>query len=381
MKYDLIIIGSGVMGSFHAYHALSLGKKVLLIDRNSHARQSSVRNFGQAVVSGLSLNKWHQLGRRSSEIYLDLQKKAGLPIRQNGSYYIANTPGEMAVVEELHSRFLALDYSCELWDKRTIEKELPAIKPEYALGALVFKQEVSVEPESMVQHLREFMVEQMGLEQAMNCLITDIQAFSDRVQVKSSSGRHFEAGMLLICNGMEFQNLYPELFANSDMEVSRLQMISLKNPGVQLPGNILTGLTIRRYESFKECDAWKNLDSHGLSNEYDNRGIHILFKQRPDGTVILGDSHDYLPASEAHNFSFMHNVHTDNLMIQEAKRIASFSRWEPEYTWSGYYSQCRNSDLFEANPEQGVHIITGIGGKGMTTSAGLAESKIKEFFN
>jgi glycine/D-amino acid oxidase-like deaminating enzyme len=35
MKFDLIIIGSGVMGSFHAYHALNLGKKVLIIDRNS----------------------------------------------------------------------------------------------------------------------------------------------------------------------------------------------------------------------------------------------------------------------------------------------------------------------------------------------------------
>ena len=381
MKFDLIIIGSGVMGSFHAYHALNLGKKVLIIDRNSKAIQASVRNFGQAVTSGLSLNEWHYYGRRSAELYLDLEKKAGLPVRQNGSFYIANTPGELAVLEELQQRFLAVDYACELWDKSTVLKHFPAIQESYALGALVFKQEMSIEPEFMVNRLREYMVEQLGLHQEMNCLIQQVRSYSDRVEITSNTGRKFEAEHLLICNGMELQQLYPELFAASDLEVCRLQMISLKNPGVQLPGNILTGLSIRRYESFRECEAWKNLDSHGLSSEYDEKGIHILFKQRPDGSVILGDSHDYLDAEDAHNFSFLHDVHTDTLMLQEAKRISKFDRWEPEYTWSGYYSQCKNDDLFEANPEPGVSIITGIGGKGMTTTAGLTEARIRSMYS
>lgn len=379
--YDLIIIGSGVMGSFHAHHALNLGKKVLIIDRNSKAIQASVRNFGQAVTSGLSLNEWHYYGRRSAELYLDLHKKAGLPVRQNGSYYIANTPGEFAVLEEMQQRFLALDYGCELWDKSTVLKHLPAIQDSYAVGALVFKQELSIEPEYMVNRLRDYMIEQMGLQQEMNCLIQHVKSYSDRVEVISNTGKKFEAENVLICNGIELQQLYPELFAASDIEVCRLQMISLKNPGIELQGNILTGLSIRRYESFRECEAWKKLDSHGLSNEYDEKGIHILFKQRPDGTVILGDSHDYLDAADAHNFSFLHDVHTDSLMLQEAKRIAKLNRWEPEYTWNGFYSQCKHSDLFEAKPEQGVHIITGIGGKGMTTTAGLAENRIQSMFN
>jgi len=50
-------------------------------------------------------------------------------------------------------------------------------------------------------------------------------------------------------------------------------------------------------------------------------------------------------------------------------------------TWSGYYSQCKNDDLFEAKPEPGVSIITGIGGKGMTTTAGLAESRIRSMYS
>lgn len=381
MRYDLIIIGSGVMGSFHAYHALNLGKKVLLIDRNNKSNQASVRNFGQAVISGLSLNEWHGYGRKALEILLDLKKKANLPIRQNGSFYIANTPGELAVLEELHQRFVDLDYPCELWDKSTVLRNQPAVQSDYALGALVFKQEVSIEPEFMVNQLREYMVDQMGLHQEMNCLIKEVNSLPEKVKVTSANGKCFEAEKLLICNGMELQQLYPELFSSSDLEVCRLQMISLKNPGIQLTGNILTGLSIRRYESFKSCEAWKNLDGHGLSEEYDQRGIHILFKQRPDGSVILGDSHDYLDAKEGHNFSFLHDVHTDNLMLAEAKRIVKFGKFEPEYTWSGFYSQCKNNDIFEANPEPGVHIITGIGGKGMTTSAGFAADRINAMYS
>ena len=46
-----------------------------------------------------------------------------------------------------------------------------------------------------------------------------------------------------------------------------------------------------------------------------------------------------------------------------------------------FYSQCKNNDLFEAKPEPGVSIITGIGGKGMTTTAGLAEARIRSMYS
>ena len=46
-----------------------------------------------------------------------------------------------------------------------------------------------------------------------------------------------------------------------------------------------------------------------------------------------------------------------------------------------FYSQSKNNDLFEANPEPGVSVITGIGGKGMTTTAGLAEARIRSMYS
>lgn len=63
MKYDLIVVGGGVLGTFHAYHALKKNLKVLLIERNSVPQGATVRNFGQVVPSGMDL-KWQNFGRK-----------------------------------------------------------------------------------------------------------------------------------------------------------------------------------------------------------------------------------------------------------------------------------------------------------------------------
>ena len=71
-KYDLIVIGGGVLGVFSAYHALRMGRSVALIERNNRSRGATVRNFGQIVPSGLSM-KWRKYGRKSLEVYQELQ--------------------------------------------------------------------------------------------------------------------------------------------------------------------------------------------------------------------------------------------------------------------------------------------------------------------
>ena len=34
MTYDLIVSGAGNLGTFHAYHALTMGKRVLLLEKD-----------------------------------------------------------------------------------------------------------------------------------------------------------------------------------------------------------------------------------------------------------------------------------------------------------------------------------------------------------
>lgn len=50
--FDLIVVGGGIMGTFHAYHAARQNKSVLLLEKDNFPVGATVRNFGQAVSSG-----------------------------------------------------------------------------------------------------------------------------------------------------------------------------------------------------------------------------------------------------------------------------------------------------------------------------------------
>ena len=82
---DLAIIGSGVMGTFHAYHAALAGKKVVVFEKDLQPMESSVRNFGRVVPSGFAPGRWHQYGRYATALYQSLQAKYDIGIRNLGS--------------------------------------------------------------------------------------------------------------------------------------------------------------------------------------------------------------------------------------------------------------------------------------------------------
>ena len=106
-----------------------------------------------------------------------------------------------------------------------------------------------------------------------------------------------------------------------------------------------------------------------------------LFKQAADGSVILGDSHQYADAKNIDDLGFDLDMDIDDFMIQEAKKIIDLPNYEIQNRWFGMYSQCKTKDIFEHTIENNIHIITGIGGKGMTGSAGFSKENITKIFN
>lgn len=144
-KYDLIVIGGGILGTFHAYHALKLGKSVLQLEKDNFPVGATVRNFGQVVPSGMT-GDWFKYGCRSLQIYQEIQAEFDISVRKNGSVYIASDEDEQTLLHELKSHYDTLGYSQNLMDTKAIVDKYPSIKASYAKEALFFDQEVSVEP-------------------------------------------------------------------------------------------------------------------------------------------------------------------------------------------------------------------------------------------
>ncbi|MET0944514.1 MAG: TIGR03364 family FAD-dependent oxidoreductase [Flavobacterium sp.] len=381
-KYDLIIVGSGVLGTFHAYHALHKGMSVAILEKNSKPEGATVRNFGQVVPSGMD-RKWQNFGKESLKIYKDIQSQFDISIRQNGTVYLASNEEEMQLIEELHQINISNDYESNLLTKVQCLAKYAGLRSDYCTGGLFFPQEVTVEPSTMIHKLHDYMTANLGLDLFMNTTVLNIENRNDGVVATTSAGQEYKASKIIICNGSDFKILYPEIYNNSDLVVSKLQMLQTKpQNNYKLDGSILTGLTIRRYESFEECKSYTAIKAKENPDSFEKKyGVHILFKQALDGSVILGDSHEYAPPKDIDSLGFDLNMDIDNFMIEEAKKIIDLPTYEIQNRWFGMYSQCKTKDIFEHTIGDNIHIITGIGGKGMTGSAGFAKHNIAKIFN
>lgn len=375
---DLIIIGGGVLGTFHAYHALLRGLSVRLFEKNKQPRGATVRNFGQVVPSGMDL-EWQNYGRRSLEIYKALDQQIGLDFQHRGSTYIASDAEEWTLLQELHAINQSNHYASELWSAARCIEQLPGLRQDYCRGALFFPEELSAEPLTMIHRVIGWLEEKKGLHYHPATLIQQVTEANGLCEVEDQEGRKYQAAKVIICSGAEFQQLFPAVFAESDLEISKLQMLqTVSQQQVNIPGNILTGLSIRRYESFRDCPSYQAVKSREPDDvPWKDWGVHILFKQSVDGSVIIGDSHEYADARDVDELDFMINDAINQYILAEARKIYHLDDWSIQRSWYGIYSQCKTRDIFRYNPSPNVHIVTGIGGKGMTASPGFAEANLR----
>nr|WP_121270762.1 TIGR03364 family FAD-dependent oxidoreductase [Pedobacter schmidteae] len=381
--FDLIVIGGGVLGTFHAYHALAAGKTVLQLEKDNYPVGATVRNFGQVVPSGMEA-EWFEYGVAGLEIYKSIQQEFDISVRNNGSLYIASDEDEQTLIHELKAHYDSLGYDTELLNQAAILNQYPAIKSTYAKEAIFFPQEISVEPELMIYRLHQYMQAKFKTYTLQyNSPVTVCESNGNGVKVGlKANDKPFTAQKALICNGYEFKLLYPELFSQSGIVVSKLQMMrTVPMADIRLAGNILTGLTTRRYESFEHyCPSFKTLKTPSHYEELKKWGIHILFKQATDNSIIIGDSHVYADVNHFDDLGFDLSHHINELMLQEAARIVDFDVRKLQSTWAGFYPQHPTKHIVTYDIDNCIHIRTAIGGKGMTASAGYAAESIQKIF-
>jgi FAD dependent oxidoreductase TIGR03364 len=371
--YDILIVGGGVMGAFHAYHAALKGLSVALLEKSSTPQGSTVRNFGQVVPSGMN-RRWQAFGRESVAIYQQIQQKFDITARQNGSLYIASDEEEMTLLEELAQINRDQDYPSQLLSPELCLTRLGGLRKSYCRGGLFFPQEITLEPRTAIQRILSYLVEQHQLEVFTRSLVVAVENKGPHCEVAGSNGSRWLADRVLVCGGYDFQTLYPAIFDQSDVQAVKIQMLLLHDQlHHQLPGSILTGLTIRRYEAFSECPSYAAIKAKEASDTPAKQwGIHLLFKQATDGSIIVGDSHEYANAAEADQLGFDINETINGHIVDLGKAIFDFPDWRIRQSWYGIYAQSKSGDVFHHRVDDRIEIITGIGGKGMTGSAGYS---------
>ena len=83
-KYDVVIVGGGIVGLASAYAAVKKCLSVALVERESQNKDASVRNFGFVTVSGQQSGEHWQRAMHTRNIWADIAPKAGIEVEHSG---------------------------------------------------------------------------------------------------------------------------------------------------------------------------------------------------------------------------------------------------------------------------------------------------------
>ena len=369
MTYDIAIVGAGVLGLAHAYHLGKAGKRVLVIERGPKAQGASVRNFGMLWPIGQPPGEAYKTAVRSREIWLDVLKDARLWHAECGSLHLAYHGDEACVLQELAESGL---YPARFVTPAEVVGLAKGIRPANLAGALWSETEVNIDPREAVAGLPGYLTERLGVEFRFGTTALGFER-----GCLWTSGGVVETKQLLVCGGDDIQTLYPEAFAAEDVVRCKLQMLRTEpQHGEWRVGPMLAaGLTLAHYKAFEICPSLPALKERLTREfpEYLRYGIHVLVSQNGAGELTLGDSHEYGDAIEPFD-----KERIDGLILQYLATFLEVPRPQLSQRWHGTYLKHKTRPWLIARPDDGVTLVTGVGGAGMTLAFGLAEKVVSD---
>jgi D-hydroxyproline dehydrogenase subunit beta len=376
-QYDLAIVGAGIFGTFAAYHAVQRGWSVLLLEAGNEAKGASVRNFGQLVASGMALNGWRDIGERTLAHLSEIGQSANLPWKKNGSLYIASDEQELQLLEEMQHLNNAAGYQSRLLSVHECSELAQPLSKGYTKGGLFFPNDATAESPKLLVALRNFLIESGRCDFRPGHLVNDVEENDTGCTLRITDKSIYRANDVLICCGHQLNRLFPSQLQIPAMRICKLQMMDTPaSSSVKLHCNLLTGLSIRRYDAFHSCPSHSALVATEYQQQLQAEGIHLLFTQRTDGSLIIGDSHHYTSALEVDSLDYHTDQRVNQLIIAEAQRILGVDELLIHRFWNGYYSQ-HDDGILAKRVQNRIHLVTGIGGKGMTCSGGITELVIQ----
>lgn len=366
----IIIVGGGVIGTCHANEALKAGHKVLHLERDAVARSASVRNFGLVWVSGRRSGPELEAGLRARVLWEEIHREIpAMDFRPNGSMTLAVNDAELAVMQECMQKSDADQRQWQLLNKSEVQKINPALKGNYLAG-LWCPLDASVEPSKILLDIREHLVRNINYTWRNNVDIVDVLGNETTVTAVSRSGESFEADYLIHCPGADHSSLFGTHFESAPIRRVRLQMMSTAVFDQELTTSLADGDSMRYYPGYDVPKLSQLPPQHPVAEQ---NHMQLLLVQRKDGTLTIGDTHEYDEPFEfkLHEdpYQYLHNLASD-LIGTKIPPIVN--------RWDGIYSQQTEGEICDRRQiASNIVSVTGPGGRGNTLAPAIAEETLK----
>ena len=362
-RFDLLVVGSGIVGLAHALLAARAGLKVCVLDRDARANGASVRNFGFITVTGQGMPDTWRRARRARDIWAALCEEADIPVLHHGLLMAARRAEAEAVLAEFAEG--PMGQGCRILRG----DELPApLRADRVRAALHSPHELRVESRDAIPRLTAYLREVLGVTILPQRAVLAVE----QGWVETALGS-LHADRIIACPGTDLVTLFPEVFARRRTTLCKLHMLRLADPGWRLPAAIMSDLGLHRYRGYADCPSLPALRERlaaEQANHLDN-GVHLIVVQSADGTLVVGDSHHY----DATPDPFQPEA-IDALILDEFARVIGTPPAVVE-RWVGVYPS-GPEDAFVEAIAPAVRIVSVTSGTGASTAFGLAEEVLHD---
>jgi D-hydroxyproline dehydrogenase subunit beta len=369
-KFDLAVVGAGIIGLACALAAVRRGLSVVVIERSPRALGASIRNFGFVTVTGQdAIGIWHR-ARRSREVWNELALLAGIAIHQRGLWLAARRTEAAAVLES----FMRTDMAegCELLGPAGARQRCAELATDGLKAVLASPHELRIEPRDAIPRIAAWLAETHGVKFLWN---TAVHA-TDIPRLQTSSGP-VHATAVTVCPGDDLATLFPERMAAHALSRCKLQMLRLESPGFKMPGTVMSDLSLLRYGGFAcmpEAPALRQR-LQAEQGEYLHHGIHLIVAQALDGTLVVGDSHHYDTADQP-----FCDAGVDALILEEYRSVTGRAAPAVRERWLGTYAVAASQAVLIDSPATAVRLVVVTSGIGASTGFAIGEEVIEDLF-
>jgi len=377
----VVIVGGGILGTMHAVMARRRGLAVTHLEREQEGRGASVRNFGLVWVSGRRAGPELALALRARELWELIAADApGTGFRPAGSLTIASTEAELAVMRQAAELPDAKQREFEVLSSDEVREVNPALRGEF-LGGLWCRADAIVEPRVALPALRAWLASPggPGYEWLPGREAVEVAANAVRDQL----GQWHKGDLVVLCTGANFTGVAgPHLAASGALASApgsggaglrrvRLQMLqTLPFPG-RLATSVADGDSLRYYPAY-DVPSLASLPPQAAVAAA-NRA-QLLMVQRPDGSLTIGDTHEY-----DEPFAFDVDSGAYDHLLARASALLGTGLPRVQRRWAGVYSEVAGATALyhRSAVSPGVVLVTGPGGRGMTCSPAIAEETFR----
>lgn len=356
-RYDLAVVGAGLVGLAHALAAARRGLRTIVLERDREPAGRSLRDAGIVCPAGQNAGTSWLRARRSAALWMELGRLAGIEVAPLGLVALAQSPEAAAVLEDFAVSRMG-EGSLTL-DRAELEQRLPAVAAGVLCG-LSAPEGCRIEPRQALPRLAAHLT-QAGVEIA--CGTTATSLVTGRIETTAGLIR---ADRIVVAPGADLQTLYPRIFTGQKVHLAQRHYLRLACQ----PADYRLGAVLIGDAGILAQGGFAGQRTAGALRAGPATGPAVELVQAADGSLVVT-----APAATLDPFM---TAADEAAMLAAARGLVVIPDPTVIERWQALVPVAAGRDVVIVAPEPGIRLVSITGGNAAGNALALAEEVVED---